>query len=168
VLSQLQHCERLVALQDRLPAVLQGKDKPADAAEAQQFAELCSIKSQIVAAARLYADAFAASPRSAEDVHSDHRYTAACAAALAGCGRGQDQAGLCEAERAHWRERARKWLRAELAVWSKTLDNGPETDRALVRQKLAHLWSAPDLAGLFDQDALNKLPPAERRECRTL
>jgi serine/threonine-protein kinase len=168
LLAQLQRCERLLALQDRLPAVLQGKDRPADAAEAEQFAELCGMKSQIVAAARLYSDAFAASPRSAEELHSDHRYTAACAAALAGCGRGQDHAALSEAELAHWRERAREWLRAELAVWSQGLDNGPEADRLLVRQKLAHLWSDPDLAGLFERDALNKLPSAERQECRTL
>jgi hypothetical protein len=58
--------------------------------------------------------------------------------------------------------------RAELTVWSKTLENGPEEDRALVRQKLAHLWSDPDLAGLFERDALNKLPTAERQECRAL
>ena len=87
VLAQLRRCERLIALQDRLPAVLQGKDKPADAAETLEFAELCGILGQLVAAARLYAEALAASPRLAEDLRTDHRYRAACAAALAGCGR---------------------------------------------------------------------------------
>ncbi len=41
VLAQLGRCERLIALQDRLPAILQGKDKPVDAAETLEFAELC-------------------------------------------------------------------------------------------------------------------------------
>ncbi len=43
VLAQLRRCERLIALQDRLPAVLQGNDKPADASETLEFAELCGI-----------------------------------------------------------------------------------------------------------------------------
>ena len=97
-----------------------------------------------------------------------HRYTAACAAALAGCGRGEGGATLGEAERARWRGQAREWLRADLAVWARTLDSGPESDRLLVRRRLAHLWADPDLAGLFDHDALDRLPPAERQECRTL
>ena len=87
VLAQLRRCERLIALQDRLPAVLKGKDKPVDAAETLEFAELCGLLGQPVAAARLYAKALAASPQLAGDLHTDHRYRAACAAALAGSGR---------------------------------------------------------------------------------
>ena len=55
VLAQLGRCERLIALQDRLSAVLQGNDKAADASEAFEFAELCGILGQPAAAARLYA-----------------------------------------------------------------------------------------------------------------
>ena len=81
-------------MQDRLPAVLKGKDKPADASEMFEFAELCGILGQPAAAARLYAEALDASPRLADDLHSDHRYRAACAAPLAGRGRGVNGAGL--------------------------------------------------------------------------
>ena len=88
VLAQLKRCERLIALQDRLPAVLNGKEKPAGASEVTEFAELCGILGQPAAAARLYAKAFDASPRPVQDVRSDHRYRAACAAAQAGRGRG--------------------------------------------------------------------------------
>ena len=168
VLAQLRRCERLIALQDRLSAVLEGKDKPADASETLEFAELCGILGQPVAAARLYAEAFGASPRLAEDLHADHRYRAACAATLAGCGRGADGAGLSEAERARWRKRAREWLRAEVTLWTSVLDGGPHADRFLVAQKLAHLWADPQLAGLLDHEALDRLPPAERQECRAL
>ena len=74
-----------------------------------EFAELCGILGQPAAAARLYAMALDASTPPAMDVRSDHRYRAACAAALAGCRRG-DGANLSPAEQARWRERAREWL----------------------------------------------------------
>jgi hypothetical protein len=41
-------------------------------------------------------------------------------------------------------------------------------DRARASEKLAWWRKDPDLAGLRDPDALEKLPPAERQECRTL
>ena len=65
-------------------------------------------------------------------------------------------------------QQAREWLRAEVALWTRGLGNGPPADRVLVAQKLAHLWADPDLAGLLDQEALDRLPPAERQECRAL
>jgi serine/threonine-protein kinase len=166
--SQLRRCQRLIALQARLPAVLEGKDNPRNSDETLEFAELCGMQGRFTAAARLYADALTASPPSPEDPRTTRRYTAACAAALAGCGRGEDGATLGEADRARWRGQARDWLRADLSVWARTLESGPEADRLLVRRRLAHLWADPDLAGLFGHDALDKLPPAERQECRTL
>ena len=168
VLAQLRRCERLIALQDRLPAVLEGKDKPADAAETLEFAELCGLQGQMVAAARLYAEALDASPRLAGDLHAEHRYRAACAATLVGCGRGANAAGLSEAERARWRQRAREWLRAEVTLWTSVLDGGPHADRFLVAQKLARLWADPQLDGLLDHEAMDRLPQAERQECRAL
>ena len=119
----------------------------------------------MVAAARLYAAALGASPRPVEDLHAEHRYRAACAAALAGGGRGGDTAALSEAERSRWRQRAREWLREEVTVWTTVLDGGPHADRLVVAQKLAHLWADPELAGLLDREPLDPLPPAEHQEC---
>src|SRR5262249_34734257 len=85
-IRQLQRCGHLLALEARLPAVLQGKDKPAGAAEGLEFAEICRLRKQNAVAARLYADAFAASLQLAADVRGGHRYNAACAAAGAGSG----------------------------------------------------------------------------------
>jgi serine/threonine-protein kinase len=166
--TQLRRCQRLRALQARLPVVLEGKDGSHNPDEAIELAELCGITGRFAAAARLYADALAASPPSPNDPGTIHRYTAACAAALAGCGRGEDGTTLGEPERARWREQAREWLRADLAVWARTLDSGAEPDRLLVRRRLAHLWADPDLAGLFAHDAQDALPAAERQECRGL
>src|SRR5262249_23233542 len=39
--QQLERCERMLSLEARLPAVLQGKDRPAGAAECLDFAALC-------------------------------------------------------------------------------------------------------------------------------
>ena len=103
----------------------------------------------------------------AQDVRSDHRFRAACAAAQAGRGRGNGD-GLSPEERSRWRKLAREWLQAEVALWTRALESGPPADRVLVAQKLASLWADPDLAGLLDQEALDRLPPAERQECRAL
>ena len=117
-----QQCERYKALDARLPAILRGTEKPDNAANQIEFARLCHLKKHYAAEARLYADALAALPRLADEPRNSFRYNAACAAALAGCGRGEDGAKLGDGERARWREQARQWLRADLAVWTKALD----------------------------------------------
>jgi hypothetical protein len=56
------------------------------------------------------------------------------------------------------------WLKAELALWTRQLENGP----AEVRRILQHWQRDPDLAGLRAEAALAKLPPAEREAGRQL
>ena len=94
---QLGRCRRL-RLEDRIPAVVQGKDTPA-AADCLDFAELCLVQKHYATAARLYAEALAATPQLTEDLRAGHRFNAARAAALAGSGHGDDAAGLGEPER---------------------------------------------------------------------
>ena len=65
--SQLQRCRRLRALEGRIPAVVQGKDRPA-AADCRDLAELCFVKKHYATAARLYAEALAAEPQLTEDL----------------------------------------------------------------------------------------------------
>src|SRR5260221_9257084 len=104
----------------------------------------------------------------AEEPRTGNRYAAACSAALAGCGRGEDEDELGEAERAQWRKRAREWLQADLDAWAHLLERDPEAAGAQVQQTLTRWRTEPELAGLRDADALDKLPPAERQECRAL
>jgi serine/threonine-protein kinase len=165
--GQLQRCQRLRALEVRLPAVVQGKDKPA-AADCLDLAELCFVKKHYATAARLYAEALAAMPQLTEDLRAGHRFNAARAAALAGGGQGDDAAGLGELERKALRKQARDWLRLDLAAWVKKVDTGTEADRIQAEKTLAPWRDDPDLAGLRDADALKRLPPAERQECRAL
>ena len=168
----IHHGQAAVAIEPRdavsqkgLGLVLKKKGLP-DKALMHLFQSFYLTK-RYLAAARLCADAFEVNPKLAEDLQAGRRYRAACAAALAGCGGGADEAGLNEEERARWRRQARDWLRLDLAAWTKRLDAGP-ADRAEVRKALAP-WSAePDLAGLRDEKALEKLPPAERQQWRAL
>src|SRR5262249_11346445 len=120
----VRECEQLVALDEKLPALLKGEAQPADAPERLALAALClRYKHCNGAAARFYADAFADQPTLADDPRSGHRYNAACAAALAALGKGQDADRLDDAERAALRHQAHAWLAADLAVWTKQIDS---------------------------------------------
>jgi tetratricopeptide (TPR) repeat protein len=153
--------QRLHKIAGRLPAFLQGKVHPASAAERHEYAELCYCTKFYAAAARARADAFSADPKSADDLQAGHRYSAAGAAALAGCGQGKDAAKLTEKERARWRKQALAWLRADLALRRRQLESGQPKD-AEVRQKLRQWQCAPDLAGLRGPEALARLDEVER------
>src|SRR5262249_30840153 len=74
------------------------------------------------AAARYYAEAFAAHPQLLSGPSTGHRYRAACAAALAGCGQGQDATDLDETSRAGFRRKALDWLWAALEARQRLLE----------------------------------------------
>ena len=151
-----------------LPAFLDGKYQPRDNDERLALLGVCQFTNRTCTAARLYSDAFAADAHLAEDPRSGHRQNAARAAALAGCGRGADGTKLDEAARALWRRQARDWLRADLVAWAATLDGGSPAARTLVRKTLAQWQVHPDLTGLREASARDKLSPDERTECLAL
>jgi tetratricopeptide (TPR) repeat protein len=160
--------EQLVALEPRLPKLLKGEAKPADPAEAMVLARMCQDHKKLYATAtRFYAEAFAAEPKLAGDLAAQYRYNAACAAACAGCGRGQDAAQLDDPERARLRRQALDWLRADLAQYAAIVDKGPAQARAGVQQRLEHWQQDTDFAGMRGA-ALAKLPEAERPQWQKL
>jgi serine/threonine-protein kinase len=165
---QLKQAEHLLALEQKLPGVLAGETRPASPAESLEYAQLCSGKGLHAGSARLYANAFAVDPTLADDWEASHRYNAACAAALAGCGRGEDAAKVDGNERARWRKQALEWLRADLALRTKQLESGKPNDRATVQQELRRWQRDPDLVGIRDLDAVAKLPADEQDACRKL
>ena len=152
----------------RLPGFLAGKTRPADAADALAFAQICYEKRVHGASARFWTEAFQAQPKLAEDMKAQHRYNAACAAALAGCGQGKDVPPLDDATRARWRKQALDWLKADLATWSKILESAPPQVKPSIAQTLQHWKADPDLAGLRDPGSLDKLPKDEQDVCRGL
>jgi eukaryotic-like serine/threonine-protein kinase len=146
-----------------LPAFMDGKHQPQDNDERLALLGVCQFTNRSLAPARLYTDAFAADAGLAHDLGAGHRYKAACFAALAGCGRGEDAARLGEPERARWRAQALAWLRADLAAWAVVADEDSAARRRAWRT-LTEWRTGPDLAGLREPRALGKLPAEERRE----
>src|SRR5208337_2155809 len=103
-----------------------------------------------------------------EDLGAGHRFNAARAATLAGCSRGSDVATPGKPELNALRNQARAWLLLDLTAWVKKLDTGTAADRIQAYKTLSLWRNEPDLAGLRDADALERLPPAERQEGRVL
>jgi serine/threonine-protein kinase len=161
----VQQCERLVELDGRLPDFLDGKIMPMSPGEGIELARLCSLKRLNWAATRFYEEAFAAEPKLADDLGTGHRYNAACAAALAGCGAAKDTGKLEAKQCARLRRQALDWLRADLEAWGRRLNREPGKVRftARVAKVLQHWLADPDFAGVRGPQALAKLPEAERQ-----
>jgi hypothetical protein len=120
------------------------------------------------ATASLYADAFAADPKLGDDLEVQHRYSAACCAALAAAGTGEDAARLDDKERARLRKQGLDWLRADLALYTKLSASGAANARPLVQQRMRHWQRDTDLAGIRDKPAMAKLPAEEEQACTQL
>jgi hypothetical protein len=148
---------------------LRGEARPTDAANRLGLADVCYKKGLQAASARFWDEAFAERPELANDMAKGYRYNAACAAALAGTGSGQDDPPPDQATRIGLREKARRWLRADLAAWAKVLEGGNEPARKRAVFRTLARWKAdPDLAGIRDEPALAKLPEVEREAFRSL
>src|SRR5439155_3327746 len=133
--------------------LLSGKEQPADAAERLALARLCQEhKKRYAAAARLHAEAFAAEPKLIGDQPSDLRYNAACAAALAGCGQGEDTKSLDKKERGRLRRQALDWLRADLAACRRLLEKEPAKARMV--QQMRQWQTDPDFVGVRGLEAM--------------
>jgi serine/threonine protein kinase/Flp pilus assembly protein TadD len=159
----LREAERLAHLQARLSAVLMGKDKPTNAAEALGFAQVCGLaEKRYAAAVRFYAEAFAGQQELAANQQAGHRYDAACAAALASCGQGKDAADLTAMERARLRGKALDWLRADLAACNRLLETDSEKARPVIASKMRHWLQDPDFNGVRGSVALAKLTEVQR------
>jgi serine/threonine-protein kinase len=166
--QQMQLCERLLALGEKLPALLGGEAEPDGTAEWLTLAQLCQCQRRHAAAARFYAAAFAADAKAAADLRQGHRYDAACSAALAAAGQGEGAKGLPDKARLMLRRQALAWLRDDLAAY-RTLAERPEpAAKQLVQEKMRHWQQDADLAPVRDPRALDTFPDDERQPWRRL
>jgi WD40 repeat protein/Tfp pilus assembly protein PilF/predicted Ser/Thr protein kinase len=164
----VRQCQRLLELDARLPAILRGLAAPASDAERIEFAQLCFAKRLYGAAARFFEEAFTGTPALAQDFKSRHRYMAAAAAALAGCGQGHEAGRLSEEERGRWRKQALGWLSADLALHARQIKGGTPQERATAAKSLQHWQANKDLAGIRDAAAVARLPADEQQACTRL
>jgi tetratricopeptide (TPR) repeat protein len=165
--GNIRRCERMQALEAKLLPVLEGRRPPAED-ERLDLAEVCHFRQRYAAAARLRREAFAHDPRLADDLQSGRRYDAACSAALAGCGRGQDAKDLDDKARAGWRNQALAWLREDLKLRGQQLDSGQPENRQVAGDKLRWWQKDADLVGLRDPALLAKLPADDQEAWRKL
>ena len=166
--TELANAERLAGAQQNLPSLLKGVFKPTTSEERLGLIELCTIKKLYRTSAGLYADAFATDPKLADDLQGFYRYSAACDAALAAAGQGEDAPKLDETEKARLRKQALDWLRADLAARIKQVEGGSAADFGKLLRHLKHSQKDSDLAGIRDATALAKLPADERAACEKL
>jgi tetratricopeptide (TPR) repeat protein len=156
-------CERFLKWQERLPRLLDGADKAGSAREWLEVVYVCQHKGMHAGAARFATQAFALDPKLADDLQAGRRYNAACHAALAAAGKGEDAARLDDAAKAKLRRQALDWLKADLAVLTRLRDSGPPQTRPFIVQTLTHWLQDTDLAGIRDKAALAKLPAQEQK-----
>jgi tetratricopeptide (TPR) repeat protein len=161
-------CQRLNDLEARLAPVLAGRQKVTDARDCASCGELCYAKKQYEQSARFYEEAMAREPSLAADPSGGLRYNAACSAALAAFGEGQDAGSLVADERARRRRQARDWLRADLQEHDRALKHADAKALSTLVRTLQHWLSDPDLKGLREEDDLVRLPPEERGACAIL
>ena len=149
-LQWIEYAEGKAKLEGRLNQLLSGQALPRDAVERIELADLLYAKSRRAESARMYAEAFAADAALAEDLAKNHRYNAACAAALAAAGGATDAAES--------RGRALEWLRADLAAREKAQSG--------LAEMLEHWKQDSDLVAV--RDGLDELPEPEREAWRSL
>jgi serine/threonine protein kinase/Tfp pilus assembly protein PilF len=164
----LRMAEQKAALDARLPKILNGEDQPSDA-ERLTLAQLCASKARYAAAARFYAEAFAARPDPNTTPETrpkiEDRHHAAIAAMRAASGQGVD-AVLDDAERTRLRWQALDWLRAYLASCP-TLEKEPRYGHKLAR-RLSILLMDHDFVLVRVPGELAKLPERERQAWQQL
>jgi serine/threonine-protein kinase len=162
--DQLKQCQSLRELEKRLPGVLEGKQS-ARPAELLQMAFLClHYQKRYASAVRLYREAFQGQPALMEDPARQQGYNAACAAALAGTGQGEDARRLPVDEQAKLRQQALTWLQADLAHFGRLLKAGSAQGRKLVVERLTLWHTDADLAGVREPRELAWLPEKERQD----
>ncbi len=159
----LKEAERLVELDAKLPAILRGEVKPANSEEKLELARHCQLyKKQFVAAAQFYADVLD-DPETPAKQAATYRYNAARAAVLAASGTGVEAGQTDGRERAVWRGQALKRLKAQLDLFSASIDQQPELGPPVA--KLVKQWQVDkDLASIREQESLANLPSTEKAD----
>jgi serine/threonine-protein kinase len=166
---QIDLCDELLTVEARLPAILAGKERPTKVSAQRALAEWCLKHKRLPAtAAGFYTSALSKQPSLADDLEAGNRFSAACAAALAGCRVGKDAAKLDPGQRAGLRKQALDWLTAEYNAWAQRHSRGKPGDRTVVATAVRSWQQNEDLAGVRDEHALAKLPLGERRDWKTL
>jgi eukaryotic-like serine/threonine-protein kinase len=167
---RLQQCEQFLSLEKKLSAVRAAKEQPANNAERLALASLGQqpYKRFYVTSARLLAEAFANNARLADNLEQHYRYNAACSAALAAAGQGEEARLLPDKVAFRLRGQTLDWLRADLAAYTKLAEGDDAAAKQMVRQRLMHWQQDADFVSVRAAEALAQLSEPERQVWRQL
>lgn len=165
----LAEAEWELAAESTLKKILAGGDAPEDAEQLIQLAWLCqqSYYQRYEQSVEFYKQAFDLKAELAQvSPQSQHRYNAACAAALAStaASQGEEEQDLQQA--ALLREQARQWLEADLKQWAALRE--PPAARAAAVRALTHWLDDSDLVSVREAAQLQELSAEERELWETL
>jgi eukaryotic-like serine/threonine-protein kinase len=144
-----------------LPAFLAGTWQPTDNNQRLALTGVCQFQGLAAHCFQLYIDAFSADPALANNLDPDLRFRAACAAAIAASGTGQDSNSLSPTQRTAMRASALKWLSDDLDAMTAQLNLGDHDSSDRFEQNLKLWRSTSELAGVRQETALQKLSPDE-------
>jgi len=151
-------------LEPRLQSVLKREGDSTPPKDLLTFAKIASIKKRYSGAAALYRDALERQPALQDSrdilVGQSQRYYAACSAALAGLGKGEDAADLDSASRARWRHRAIKWLHEDLAALQRKYSTENQQSSKRLAQALKS-WRRGALKFLENEETMTAIPASE-------
>jgi tetratricopeptide (TPR) repeat protein len=166
---RLDLCTALVPVEADLPAILTGNKRPESASALRALAEWYLMYRRLPAAATsFYEAALTAEPSLSGDLEAGHRFHAACAAALAAFGVGEDATKLDDRRREALRRRALAWLTAEYNDWVERHRLGKPGDRTAAATAVRSWLQDEDLAGVRDAPKLARLPADERQAWQAL
>jgi hypothetical protein len=142
--------------------LLKKAEESATYTEYLALARIAHQRRQFTTSAWAWAKALTGEPNLGDNRQLQHRYNAACAAALAAAGQGKDEPQPDDAAKAKLRGQALDWLKAELNTWDRLLA-GPTRNGPFIARTLRHWQQDSDLVGLRDNAALDKLPADEKK-----
>jgi serine/threonine protein kinase/Flp pilus assembly protein TadD len=159
-----ERAKRWRELDEKLPKILKGVIQPGSAAERLELAYLCQLhcRQLFAASSRFYREAFAAEPELVGERRAGICYSAARAAALAGCGQGKDAAHLDSNEQSQLRGQALAWLQADLVGWQAEFEMNRDKARSGVLFETRQWLKDSSFVGVRGPTAFDKLPQAER------
>jgi tetratricopeptide (TPR) repeat protein/tRNA A-37 threonylcarbamoyl transferase component Bud32 len=167
--SFLHRAERWPEFEKRFSAIVAGQERLTSPQEQFDFASFCAEHKRLyVTAVGSFAAAFAADPKLARDLQAAHRYDAACYAARAAAGQGDDAKGLAVEEWAWLQQQALDWLRADLAAYARLVAKGNQQVRQLIQERLAHWQQDTDLIAVRDPAWLAAMPELDRARWQKL
>ena len=153
-------CERMIELNEELPAILRGEGNSGDFTDLVLLARLCRAKQLYAAEARSWKSAVE------EDLAKlgGNLWNVALAAARAGCGQGKDTDAVDDAERSAWRRKALEWLWKYLERVKSFYSPGDPDSVRTFKLNLENMKSDGDLEALRGERYLALLPERDRKD----